>query len=57
MRVLPNYFCDRGQLSAGTEDEFKQADHGKMIIVSKRIKQRPAVKKLTQFLMLELEGT
>lgn len=51
------FYVIEGQFVLETEDQRHIAKAGELIIVPKGVCHRPVVKRLTKFLMMELEGT
>lgn len=51
------FYVIDGSFHLETDDGLTQINNGEMIIVPKGMRHRPVVKKLTRFLMIELDGT
>jgi len=51
------FYVIEGYFNLETEDQTYLVEAGEFIIVPKGVRHRPAVKELTKFLMIELEGT
>ncbi len=51
------FYVIEGGFRLETADSLLEVNEGELVIVPKGVKHRPVVKRLTKFLMIELEGT
>ena len=51
------FYVIEGGFDLETETGLTRVEQGESVIVPKGVRHRPVVKKLTRFLMIELEGT